>query len=152
MNCQNCGAENEAEARFCAECGAPLESQVGASQPLEEDDDQTILSMPSQIADEEAKTVAVTQEEVAKAEAEVEAPTPVEPEPDSPPPPDSPAGDNGGDGVEGLFTQRNIIIAIVVLIVLCCCCSALAGAGIALQPEGIDGLISVILPTCLHLV
>ncbi len=119
MNCQNCGAENEAEASFCAECGAPLESQVGVIQPLEEDDDdQTILSMPGQIA-EEAKTVAVTQEEVAEAEAEAAAS--VEPE-DLPPPPNSPASGGGS----GLFTQRNIIIAVVVLMVLCCCCFALS--------------------------
>ncbi len=122
MNCQSCGAKNEAEASFCAECGAPLESQVGGAQPLEDDDDRTILSMPSQIA-EEAKTVAVTQEEVAEAEAEAAAP--VEPEPDLPPPPDSPASGSGGGG-GGLFTQRNIIIVVVVLIVLCCCCFALS--------------------------
>ncbi len=27
-DCPNCGAKNEAEARFCAECGTPLEGQV----------------------------------------------------------------------------------------------------------------------------
>ncbi len=123
MNCQNCGAKNEAEASFCAECGAPLEGQVGVVQPLEDGDDQTILSMPSQLADEEAKTVAVTQEEVAEAEAAA----PVEPEPDLPPPPVSPAG-GSGDGGGGLFTQRNIIIAVVVLLVLCCCCFGLSVA------------------------
>ena len=29
MNCPNCGAANEPDARFCAECGAPLKGPAG---------------------------------------------------------------------------------------------------------------------------
>jgi hypothetical protein len=123
MNCPTCGAENEADARFCAECGSPLEGQ--ADQSLAEDDDRTILSTVSEIS-EEAKTVAVTQEDVANLAAELEAEEAEEVESDSSaPPPGPPTGGNGGGG-EGLMNQRNIIIAIVVLLVLCCCCCAIA--------------------------
>jgi hypothetical protein len=136
MNCQNCGAENEPGARFCAECGTPLEDLRGATQPLE-NDDHTILSTASQLA-EEAKTVSVTQDEVAVAADEIETDIPYEddeptifsseppgmtPAPASPPPPESPppAGGSSSDG--GFLNQRNIIIiAVVVLLVLCCCC------------------------------
>lgn len=135
MNCQNCGAENEPGARFCAECGTPLEDLRGATQPLE-DNDQTILSTASQLA-EEAKTVSVTQDEVAAATGEMETDLPYEdddeptifssgPEmvPASPPPPETPPPAGGsGDGDGGFMSQRNIIIiAVVVLLVLCCCC------------------------------
>jgi hypothetical protein len=123
MNCPTCGAENEADARFCAECGTPLEGQ--ADQALAEDDDRTIMSSVSEIS-EEAKTVAVTQEDVANLAAEMEKDEEAEVESDtSVPPPGPPTGGNGG-GSEGLMTQRNIIIAIVVLLVLCCCCFAIA--------------------------
>jgi hypothetical protein len=122
MNCPTCGAENEADARFCAECGSPLEGQ--ADQSLAEDDDRTILSTVSEIS-EEAKTVAVTQEDVANLAAELETEeAEAEAESDSSVPPSSPL--TGGTGGEGLLNQRNIIIAIVVLLVLCCCCCAIA--------------------------
>ena len=123
MNCPTCGAENEVDARFCAECGAPIE--VSADQPLTEDDDQTIFSSVSEIS-EEAKTVAVTQEDVANLAAEMEQAEEAEFETETPPaPPSSPPI---GDSVEsGNNRQRYIIIAVVVLLVLCCCCCALAG-------------------------
>ena len=47
MNCPTCGAENEADAHFCAECGAPLETQDSA--PVE-DDDLTIMSTVSEVS------------------------------------------------------------------------------------------------------
>jgi hypothetical protein len=122
MNCPTCGAENEADARFCAECGSPLEGQ--ADQSLAEDDDRTILSTVSEIS-EEAKTVAVTQEDVANLAAELETEE-TEAESDSSVPPSSPLTGGTGGGGEGLLNQRNIIIAIVVLLVLCCCCCAIA--------------------------
>ncbi|MEM7345740.1 MAG: zinc ribbon domain-containing protein [Chloroflexota bacterium] len=119
MNCPNCGAENEADARFCGECGAPLETYVP---PLLDDDDEdaTILSTVDRIA-EEAKTVNVNQEEIAAAaEAEAEV---IEVE--KPEEPVFASQDNSSSAAGGLFTQRNIIIAVVVLIVLCCICTAI---------------------------
>ncbi|MBN1991787.1 MAG: zinc ribbon domain-containing protein [Anaerolineae bacterium] len=129
MNCPTCGAANEPEARFCAECGAPLESQT--DRPVE-DDDRTILSTVSQIS-EEAKTVAVTQEDIAELEADLEQAGEYKSEPPSPPPA-SPAGGGGSSN-----TQRYIIIAVVVLLVLCCCCCLLSGIfGYMSNPDIID--------------
>jgi hypothetical protein len=133
MNCPTCGAENEADARFCAECGTPLEGQ--ADQALAEDDDRTIMSSVSEIS-EEAKTVAVTQEDVADLAAELETEQ-AEAEPESPPPPHVPPAGGSGSGSEGLMSQRNIIIAIVVLLVLCCCCCAIATIVSVLSNEDI---------------
>jgi hypothetical protein len=122
MNCPNCGAENEADARFCAECGASLEDQ--ADQPVAEDDDRTILASRSEISDE-AQTVAVSQEDVANLAAEeVEEAEEAEFETEAPP---APSGSPAGESVDrGNNTQRYIIIAVVVLLVLCCCCCLLA--------------------------
>jgi hypothetical protein len=92
MYCQNCGAENEAGARFCVECGTPLESEAVASPPplVEEDADRTILTSAPRVA-EEAKTVSVTQAEVTAAKSDpdvvVESPTYTEPKSGLPPPP-----------------------------------------------------------------
>ncbi len=47
MNCQDCGARNEAKARFCSECGTPLEHQVADTPPT--DDDETIFATSDQI-------------------------------------------------------------------------------------------------------
>lgn len=123
MNCPNCGAENEAEARFCAECETPLngQPQVETSPLKEEADDKTILSQGPLVV-EDAKTVSVTQEELAAVEVEVE--TPPSPEPEAPPSPPR-GGAPGGPG-QALTSQRNlIIIAIVALVLLCCCCLTL---------------------------
>lgn len=148
MNCPNCGAENEAGARFCVECGAPLETQVNLpSQPPEmddRDDDRTIMSSFGRLA-EEAKTVAVTQEQLSAAEAEVASAFERGPEPEVIPPTPRPIGGSGGDGGsfgggnggggQNWMSRRNIIIAIVVLVVLCCCCSGLVGISVALSGE-----------------
>jgi hypothetical protein len=115
MNCPTCGAENEADARFCAECGAPLE---------EEDDDRTIMSSVDQIS-EEARTVSVSQDDVAELEAEMEAEA-AEAEPEAASPPSSPPTGSSGGGNDGFMNQRNIIIAVVVLLVLCLCCCVIA--------------------------
>lgn len=163
MNCPNCGAENEAGARFCVECGAPLETQVNLpSQPPEMDDmdnDQTIMSSFGRLA-EEAKTVAVTQEQLAAAEAEVGSAFERGPEPEPIPPTPRPIGGSGGDGGSGgsfggsngggqnWMSRRNIIIAIVVLVVLCCCCSSLIGISVALS-EDFEDLLETSLLTAL---
>lgn len=160
MNCPNCGAENEAGARFCVECGAPLETQVNLpSQPPEMDDmddDRTIMSSFGRLA-EEAKTVAVTQEQLAAAEAEVASAFERGPEPEPIPPAPRPIGGSGGDGGsfgggssggQNWMSRRNIIIAIVVLVVLCCCCSGLVGISVALSGE-FDELLETSLLTAL---
>ncbi len=120
MNCPICGAQNEPGSRFCLECGAPLADQF-------DDDDQTILSTASPVA-EEAKTVSVSYDEVetaAQAEPEAESAPPVmetEPTPPSMPPAGPPA--------DGSTSRRNIIIGVVVLLLLLCCCLALAIGGV----------------------
>ena len=74
MNCPTCGAENDADARFCAECGAPLENPdieatiIGQKLDIPDDfdSDMTIMSSPARLA-EEAKTMAVDQDALADA-------------------------------------------------------------------------------------
>ena len=157
MNCPNCGAENEAGARFCVECGAPLETQVNLpARPPEAsdmDDARTIMSSVSRLA-EEAKTVAVTQDQLAAAEAEATSAFERGPEPEAispvlPPITASSGGGGGGIGSSGgvgggqsWMSQRNIIIAVVVLLVLCCCCCALSvGASIGSDPDAFEDLM-----------
>lgn len=151
MNCRNCGAENEPEARFCAECGAPLEREIGSTQPLEdEDEDRTIFSATSQIA-EQAKTVSVTQEDVATARAEAETASPAgsEPAPAGPSATGAPGSEGGG---REWLNQRNIIIAVVVLLVLCCCCFFLS-LGIYLASSGaLENISGIMRPIYLYLV
>ena len=134
MNCPNCGAENETDARFCAECATPLDEQPEAeSTPVEEaGQDQTILSSGPLVADD-ATTVVATQDDemTAAAELEVEVETPPPAEPELPPAGTPPKGDSGSSG-QGLANQRNlIIIAVVVLVLLCCCCLTLGLLGAA---------------------
>lgn len=138
MICPKCGADNEAGARFCEECGAPLDNPVDLPPPLEsaDEDDRTILSSLSRLA-EEAKTVSVTQEQLAEAEAA--ASTPFRPEPPPPPPLSSSGGSS--DSGQGWMTQRNMIIigVVIVVLLLCCCCSVIVG-GIMANPEIMDEL------------
>lgn len=135
MHCQNCGAENDPDARFCAECGAPLESQI-STQPMDLDDDEndhTILSMPAPTLESAVDTAADDDgdggddddnnidDDATEVVTDPEPEPPSEPEPVvTTPPSDVPTGAQSSGG--GLFTQRNIIIAIIVLVVLCCCC------------------------------
>lgn len=137
MYCQNCGAQNEAGAHFCVECGTPLESEAVVSPPplAEDDSDRTILTTAPRVA-EDAKTVSINQAELAAAEIEVEPPPVIPPPPEAGPavPPPVSAGKNAGRPVQGSGSGRSrnyLIIAIVVLIVLCCCCTTLAVFGAA---------------------
>ena len=76
MNCPNCGAANEEDARFCAECGTPLERPPEDDEPfiidqVPDDSDRTVLSSRAELEAEEAATVSVSQEEVVEASAAV---------------------------------------------------------------------------------
>lgn len=142
MNCPNCGAENEVGARFCVECGVPLENQMTLPDhppEADDDDDRTILSSASLIA-EQAKTMAVTQDQLAA--AETEAASDFDQEPPKPEPlPIPPSGASGSSG-QNLMNQRNIIIAVVVILVLCCCCCALSvGATLGSDPTIMEDLM-----------
>lgn len=157
MNCPNCGAANEPDARFCAECGAPLKGPAGEEdiiivEPPPEDADRTIFSSRAELEVEEATPVTETEETfVAEVEefpeipdtppayeagygsqqepADYEAGYSREPE-FEPGPPSPPESLTGGGAGPGFWTQRNIIIvAVVVLLLLCCCCAALAIGG-----------------------
>lgn len=73
MNCPNCGAANEPDARFCAECGAPLTSQIDEDviiidHPPQDDADRTILSSRRDLAAEETVIVDEAGEIIAEAE------------------------------------------------------------------------------------
>ena len=124
MNCPTCGAKNETDAHFCAECGAPLEKQDDMSVA---DEDMTIMSTFSEVS-EEAKTVSVTQEDVAGLAADMAQAEEAEFEPETPASPPL-TGEIVGDNGPKSNTQRYIVIAILVLLVLCCCCGVLAIAG-----------------------
>jgi len=136
QHCPNCGAENNEEAQFCAECGAPLDTE---NEVVEVDDDPTLLStniselieaqkteiFEGSSDEDDGATIQISSAEIVEATAQ---------EPQTPPPaPSGDEGDNGGTEVAssgGWMTQRNIIIAIVVLLVLCCCFFAIVGGGL----------------------
>jgi len=172
MNCPTCGAENEADAHFCAECGTPLENQdieatIAGQIFVEPDNDMTIMSTPEQLAAEQAKTVAVDHSQVsdmlsaAEDEEQDSTPPDIEVEPPAAPPStpiDVPlANDGGGDGpVAGETESDNkkggsnktlMIVGIVVLVLLLCCCCSSFGVGVmaALEdPNMLEDFISFI--------
>lgn len=88
MNCPTCGAQNDADARFCGECGTPLENPdveatiIGQKFEMPDDfdsdsfdNDMTIMSTSARLV-EEAKTMAVDQEAMAAAMEEPDTPEP----------------------------------------------------------------------------
>ena len=150
MICPKCGADNEAGARFCVECGAPLDTSVDLPSPeIPDQDDRTILSSLSRLA-EEAKTVSVTQDQLAEAEAAA-ASTPFRPEPPPPPPPMSASA--GSSEGQGWMTRRNMIImgVVIVALLLCCCCSVIIG-GIMADPEIMKELDLSVVPYILSFI
>jgi hypothetical protein len=151
-NCPVCGAENEVDARFCAECGAPLDDEDNEATivgrvavfpgPEEEDEsDQTILSTSFRSL-EEAETMAFDKDQVAEAQTETPAPGPPSfpPEPDAdsppvsaPPPPvrpvvevpPPPTGSGAGGPPPGSPGGRKTnwpLIAGIIIAVLLICC------------------------------
>jgi hypothetical protein len=175
MNCSNCGATNDADARFCAECGAPLENEdveatIAGQVFLDADNDETILSTPGMLAAEEAKTVSVDQ--TILADAQEDAPAPLEPEYTLPPSAasstptgftDDDGSEGGDDGEDGRSSandagggnRRTIIIisVVVLLVILCCCCCSIA-VGTQIDPNNIEDLLRefTLLPTYLPFV
>jgi hypothetical protein len=128
MNCPNCGAENDAEARFCAECGTPLEPQntkaTDEDQPFV-DAEVTMMSSRSEIA-AQLKTMTVDQAQMAAAAEESGTGSPAEPEPIPPPPPIRPPSQPSTSGSGGQNRKMlYIIIGVIVVLILCCCCSSI---------------------------
>ncbi len=173
MNCPTCGAENEADAHFCAECGTPLENQdieatIAGQILIDADNDMTIMSTPEQLAAEQAKTVAVDHSQVADMLPPEEdgdkdsIPSGVEVEPPLPPPSAPvdvpPAADDGGDGGpvvgavvsdddKGGSNKTMIIVGVVVAVLLLCCCCSSFGVGVlaALEdPDLLEDFISFV--------
>ena len=155
MNCPSCGAENDVDARFCAECGTPLENQAveaaKAGQVFDAgDEDATIMSTPGELA-AEAKTMTVDQAKVAASLDEEAAPAAtLEPEPSPPPPPvptpgssmDDQSGSSSDDGDSGSNRRMMIIIGVIILLVLCCCCCSVAVGGvIGSDPNSFEDLM-----------
>jgi hypothetical protein len=141
--CSNCGAENEAEAQFCAECGTPLDLADEATPAT--DDDQTLLSANVDDLAESQKTEIFKQDDtqatpetneediiegiaseaspsnpapVITIDRPIQSETPPPPMTPTPPPPIPTEG-----GFNSFMSQRNlIIIGVIVLVLLCCCC------------------------------
>jgi hypothetical protein len=143
MNCPNCGAENDADARFCAECGTPLD-QPDADETIAgrvdlADSDMTMISTRPDLAAQE-KTMRVDQEQLAAAAEAGTAASTSEPVP--PPPGDVPRdvpresypSEPGNLG--GIQSNRNlwIVIGVILILMLCCCCASIF-IGIAFAPE-----------------
>lgn len=155
MNCPTCGAENDADARFCAECGSSLENQAveaaKAEQAFEEaaDPDMTIMSMPDDLASE-AKTVAVDQDQVNAAVEEASTPSAAEVETGTlePATPGVEGGGGshqqtplGGDESGGNRRMWIIIGVVAVVILLCCCCSLAVGGVLGSDPGTLEDII-----------
>jgi len=164
MNCPTCGAQNEADARFCAECGTPLENQeieaAKAEQVFDDsDEDKTILSSPADLAAEQAKTLTVDEAKLAAALDEGEeaapasqpSPSPETPasEPELEPEPAGPGSGSGGEsggadssGGESGGNRKMIIIgAVVLLLLFCCCCSVAIGGAIGSDPDAFEDIL-----------
>ena len=148
QHCPTCGAENDDEAQFCAECGAPLAVEAD---PISVDDEPTILSTNISELIEAQKTEIFDgsedhEETIQVSQAEIFGTTPAQAETTADPeiptgetvgsagasPPSPPAGgdSNGGSSNGGMMSQRNIIIAVVALLLLCCCLFALVGGAL----------------------
>lgn len=162
MNCPTCGAQNEADARFCAECGTPLEDQeieaAKAEQVFDDSDqDKTILSSPADLAAEQAKTLTVDEAKLAAAldegqeAAPASQPSPEAPasEPELEPEPAGPGSGSGGEsggadnssGESGGNRKMIIIGAVVLLLLFCCCCSVAIGGAIGSNPDAFEDIL-----------
>ena len=156
MNCPNCGAANDEEARFCAECGTPLEDQIDDEAAMageliiDEESDRTIPAFNRQVP-ERARTVMMTQDDMAVAvetastigvQAAAMSEEDFEPEFSEAPPGDVyPGGEAGAGG--GNQQRTLIIIGVVAALLLCCCCFCAISIGSVLgsDPELIEDII-----------
>ncbi len=164
MNCPTCGAPNDVDARFCAECGTPLESQepAPASRPPAlpaYDNDATIYSAPRDFA-AEAKTVAVSQSDVVDRLKSEAPPAPASPEPPAAPPavepppaefwPPASAGTTTPPAAAATGNSKKkmwlmIGVGVVVLAIACCCCSTIVG-GVLGNPDTLNSLSGSLKP------
>jgi hypothetical protein len=133
MNCPNCGAENDADARFCAECGAPLDHSeaeapvTGSSFDMPADSDATIMSTREELAAQE-RTLRVDQAQLAAA-MEDNAYSPSEPVV-PPPPVDIPPRQGNNGGPDNRNRTIWIIVGVIIVLMLCCCCASIIAGGI----------------------
>lgn len=170
MNCPTCGAPNDVDARFCAECGTPLDKQdidaTISGQIIEPfDNDATIMSRPEDLLALE-KTLAVGQAQIADVLKEItpetppvlaeEKPSPLPRLPEAVAPPDVPAATHDAKSTPPAAGGRSkktlwmIIGGIVVLLALLCCCCSVAIGGVlgdpSIQDSIMEGLGALSLP------
>ncbi len=161
MNCPTCGAPNDADARFCAECGTPLDGPEDIEATMAgrifrpAEDDMTILSRPEDLIAQE-KTLAVDQAQIAEVlsgtEPDEAAPSPMPKLPQAAVP--SGAEDDvhvsekvppaAGGGRDKRKTWIIVGAVLLLFVILCCCCSVVIGAAlgdpdIQREIEGIFG-------------
>lgn len=180
MNCPTCGAHNEADAQFCAECGTPLQStEIDTpisgeiiDMPTEPDNDATILSgaddLAAQIRAATAESEAAeagTPEPVSEPEPPVETPPPLPPsQPETPaveppvqefsgsaPLPAAPPSAKSGGSNKKLLIVGGVALAFALL---CCCCALLIGGVLGSDPNMVEDILREIsgLPLQLPLV
>jgi hypothetical protein len=159
MNCSVCGAENEADARFCAECGAQLEPHLQqgleatlAGRPGDDDFDNeaTILSPRPEIEAQlrNLSIEPVEPDEISMPEDDMRSALEPEPplmaanddlpmaEPEDEPEVDHPPPPQAGDNSRKILIIVGLILA--VLILCCCCLSLVVGGLIGSDPQLLD--------------
>lgn len=137
MFCPFCGTRNEENARFCVECGHPMQPPVQPSDAVEQPDGAVPLDAPSSDATIADATVAdgtmpdgaapaagqrytyETAPSPVSASSPIPAPSPVPPAPTAPPRQHVPTGREGGSGRSGTASGVwKIVVATVIVVAL----------------------------------
>ena len=157
MNCPACGAPNEADAQFCAECGSLLENNeieatiAGQKWPVDSEsvgsaaDEPAVASQSDVSSDLPAETETETIDQAASPPAVPESDdqpeellaVPVEDQPTIPESPEiveplaEPLPKETPADVDGAGGRKGRFImggVVLLFIIICCCCSVFAGA------------------------